>query len=124
MRHPYRRRIPRLPPHLLHCVCPPGLLRFETTRPLNVGVYCPACLLTTLRDVSEIDRFLDLYEDDDALRTAVIRSLHIEERRHEVNAGLEAPRPSQELESIPYDVTEDGESHVHSIPEDQTQSPR
>lgn len=70
----YLRRY-RPPAHLPQCSCPEGLLRFETTERLSVGWWCRACLLTTLRDEAEIERFLDVYEGDDGLRQAVRASL-------------------------------------------------
>ena len=89
----------------LACVCPPGLLRLDYHKPLKVGVFCPACLLITLRDEAEGHRFLDLYEEDEAVRQGVLYALHrhLEWYVHEVNAGLEAPRLSKEMETLPFD---------------------
>lgn len=88
------------------CRCPPGLFRFEWTgNPPEVGAYCPACLLVTLRDEAEVDRFIALYEHDTGMKAAVAWSLlrQLRDRYEELNAGLEAPRSSREMEVIPFD---------------------
>jgi len=96
------------------CECGPGLFRFEYPRPLSVGTYCPACLLVTLRDEAEVEQFLNLYEDDVAMRAAVVGSLQqqfnvaamleqLVARHRALTEGLEPPRPSQQMPVVPFD---------------------
>ena len=105
MRYLRRRKPVSSWPSLPACTCPPGLFRFEYPHALKVGAYCPACVLVTLRDETDVARMLDLYEDDLGLKAAIIQSLLVQlGRRHEeLNAGLEAPRPAKVMEIIPFD---------------------
>lgn len=94
-----RRTVQRESPWVHHprCTCPEGLLRFETERPLRMGWYCHACLMTTLRTEAEIDAFLNDHQHDEHLRQAVLVEMlrRIEAQRLERVAA-------KEMEVLPF----------------------